>query len=85
MTLAAAKPRISKAFQLGQSAEGTPCFELNLRQLFADSFGNPIKKTEQREKINLLVKRALLSSQLLLLNFDDYTYPESVQQQLLAS
>lgn len=84
LTLAQAKPHISKAFQLGKSKEGTPCCELNLRQLFAESYGHPLKKLECREKVHQMVKKALLNSQLLLLNFDDHVYPETVLQQLHA-
>jgi len=71
-------PRICKGFSIG--SEGAA--ELNLRQVFAESFGNPLKKQEQREAINRMVRKALLTNQLLLLNFDDYAYPESLVEQL---
>lgn len=27
--------------------------EINLRKIFSESYGNPVKKSEQREKLNL--------------------------------
>ena len=74
LTLSDIKPRVCKGFQM--SPEGT--VELNLRQVFSESFGNPIKKEEQREVISSLVKQALVTNKLLLLNFDDFEYPQAV-------
>jgi hypothetical protein len=56
------KQRLAKAYNLGHSADGGLVQEINLRLAFTESFGNPIKKSEQRDKINLLVKRALLTN-----------------------
>ena len=81
MHLQDVKPYLATAFNLPYTNQNDVC-ELNLRQLFAESFGNPVKKTEQRDKINQLVKKALLQNKVLLLNFDDYTYPEALQEQL---
>ena len=34
--------------------------EVNLRRVFSDSVANPVKKTEQRERLNKIVKIAIL-------------------------
>ena len=81
MQLKDVKPYLSSAFNLPFSGPNDVC-ELNLRQVFSESFANPIKKTEQRDKINQLVKKAMLQNKVLLLNFDDYSYPESLHEQL---
>lgn len=52
--------------------------EINLRRVFSETVGNPIKKQEVREKLNQMVRSSILSSQLMLLNFDDYEYPDHV-------
>ncbi|CDW79882.1 UNKNOWN [Stylonychia lemnae] len=68
-------------------AEDSLC-EINLRKIFSETIGNPIKKTEQREKLNLQIRKAIQKSQLILLNFDDYEYPDSVvesQDQLITN
>jgi len=36
--------------------------EINIRKIFSESMGNPIKKQEQREKLNALVKAAITNS-----------------------
>lgn len=34
--------------------------EINLRKVFADCMGNPIKKNEQRDKLNIVARKAIL-------------------------
>ena len=65
---------------LQQGQEGLS--EINLRKIFADTMANPIKKTEMREKLNLQIRKAIKNSQLILLNFDDQEYPDTVLESL---
>lgn len=75
------KPSIAKGFGLGFSSDVTSICEINLRSIFAESFGNPLKKIEQRDKLHGLIKDALTNQKIIILNFDD-AYPESVHEQL---
>jgi hypothetical protein len=50
--------------------------------MFVDSYGNPIKKTEQREKVHAQIKDALGNQKLIILNFDECPYTENLNQQL---
>eukprot|EP00347_Sterkiella_histriomuscorum_P018096 403346805 len=77
--------KIQSVLSLQQGPEGLS--EVNLRKIFSETMSNPIKKTEMREKLNHQIKKAIQNSQLILLNFDDFEYPENVldQQNQLSS
>jgi|LauGreDrversion4_2_1035121.scaffolds.fasta_scaffold262174_2 hypothetical protein len=46
------KASIAKGYGIGFNPDQSTVSEVNLRAIFADSFGNPIKKIEQREKLH---------------------------------